>query len=78
MDGQTVRTALGTLQSNPSAEAAWQELTETLAESGGDLEQAEALALLQAARERHSTRGESLATARLLELAAQEIGRAHV
>ncbi len=70
MDAQTVRTALGTLQSNPSAEAAWQELTQTLSESGGDLEQAEALALLQAARERHSARGESLATARLLELAA--------
>lgn len=70
MDAQTVRTALGTLQSNPSAEAAWQELTETLSESGGDLERSEALALLLAARERHSLRGESLATSRLLELAA--------
>lgn len=70
MDAQTVRTALGTLQSNPSAEAAWQELTESLSESGGDLDQGEALVLLQAARERHAARGESLATARLLELAA--------
>ncbi len=68
MNGQTVRTALGTIQSNPDATDAWQLLTSSLAESGGDLDQNEALNLLQAARERHGARGESEAVAKLLEL----------
>src|SRR5690606_39919476 len=70
MDAQTVRTALGTIQSNPGSETAWQDLSESLSEPGGDLQRAEALALLEAARERHSARGESMTTARLLEMAA--------
>ncbi len=68
MDAQTVRTALGTIQSNPSAEDAWQVLSDSLLDSGGDLEKSEALALLQAARERHGSRGESDAVCRLLKL----------
>lgn len=71
MDGQTVRTALGTIQSNPSAEDAWQDLSDALLESGGDLDRADALSLLQAARERHQSRGESDAVARLLELSVR-------
>lgn len=71
MDGQTVRTALGTIQINPSAEEAWQNLHDEVLEGGGDLSTEDALTLLHAARDRHAARGESEAVARLLELAAR-------
>lgn len=70
MDSQTVRTALGTLQANPDAEA-WGLLTEGLASQEGDLGLDESLELLDAARLRHAERGEWNAVARLLELSAQ-------
>src|SRR6187551_1517579 len=71
MDGQTVRTALGMIQSNPNAEEAWQNLHDEVLEGGGDLDTSEALNLLQAARERHAARGEFDAVARLLDLSAR-------
>ncbi len=71
MDGQTVRTALGTIQSNPTAEEAWQTLHDEVLEGGGDLDTSEALNLLQAARERHAARGEYDSVARLLDLASR-------
>lgn len=71
MDGQTVRTALGTIQTNPNSEDAWQSLHDEVLEDGGDLGTHEALTLLRAAGERHAARGESDAVARLLDLAAR-------
>jgi tetratricopeptide (TPR) repeat protein len=70
MDSQTVRTALGTLQANPDADA-WGQLTEGLNSQEGDLGLDESLELLDAARVRHAERGEWHAVARLLELSAQ-------
>ncbi len=71
MDGQTVRTALGMIQSNPNDEEAWQSLHDEVLDAGGDLDKVEALNLLQAARERHAARCEFDAVARLLDLAVR-------
>lgn len=67
MDAQLIRTALGTLQSNPEAEEAWLTLESALREPGGDLDVHEAEILLDAARARHSARGEFAAVIRLLD-----------
>lgn len=74
MDAQTVRTALGALQGDPNNSAAWDELTRTLAEPGGDLSLDEAEELFTAARDRHRVRGEFEAVARLCALSA-DLGR---
>src|SRR5690606_33411708 len=66
-----VVTALGTIQSNPSAEEAWQTLHDEILEGGGDLDTTEALTLLRAAQERHAARGEADAVVRLLDLATR-------
>lgn len=71
MDAQTVRTALGTIQSNPTDEQAWQALSDTMSDSDGDLDPSEALVLFRAASERHESRGEGEAVARLLSLAVK-------
>lgn len=70
MDSQTVRTALGTLQANPDADA-WGALSESLMSPDGDLGLDQALELLDAARAKHAERGEWTAVARLLELSVQ-------
>jgi tetratricopeptide (TPR) repeat protein len=70
MDAQTVRTALGTIQSNPTDEAAWQALDDAMSNSGGDLTLQDALVLIRAACERHELRGESDAVVRLLTVGA--------
>jgi len=71
MDAQTVRTALGTLQTNPDAAEAWESLRAGLSPGDGDLDPANALRLMQAARERHDSRGEAEAVARLLEFSIE-------
>jgi tetratricopeptide (TPR) repeat protein len=71
MDSQTVRTALGKLQSEPDSEEGWTNLSESVNEPGGDLPREELLRLLAVARERHAARGEAEAVARLLEVAVK-------
>ncbi len=66
MDSQTVRTALGTLQTNPDAAEAWTELRETLQSPAGDLTVDEVLDLLRSAGMRHGERGEWSAASKLL------------
>jgi len=72
MDAQSVRTALGTLQNNPDDSEAWQELRDALSDDGGDLDHESALALLEAARERHASRGEAEAVVRIYDLCAAQ------
>lgn len=72
MDAQSVRTALGTLQNNPDDSEAWQDLRDALSEEGGDLDHPSALALLEAARERHASRGEAEAVVRIYDLCADQ------
>src|SRR5688572_3798826 len=72
MDAQSVRTALGTLQNNPDDSEAWQDLRDALSEDGGDLDHESALELLEAARERHASRGEAEAVVRIYDLCAAQ------
>jgi len=72
MDARSVRTALGTLQNNPDDSEAWQELRDALSEEGGDLDQPTALELLEAARDRHASRGEAEAVVRIYDLCAAQ------
>jgi tetratricopeptide (TPR) repeat protein len=67
MDSQTIREALGLLQENPDDQEGWISLKEALSASEGDFDQSELLHLLEAARQKHCERGESVAVARLLE-----------
>jgi tetratricopeptide (TPR) repeat protein len=71
MDSQTIRTALGRLQGEPDSEEAWSSLSESVRASGGDLSIEELVHLFAAARERHASRGEWDAVARLLEVVVQ-------
>lgn len=70
MDSQTLRTALGTLQTNPDDADAWASLSASLEAVDGDPSREEALSLLDAARARHAERGEWHAVSRLLERSA--------
>ena len=72
MDARSVRTALGTLQNNPDDSEAWQELRDALSEEGGDLDHPTALELLEAARDRHASRGEAEAVVRIYDLCAAQ------
>ena len=58
MDSQTIRTALGTLQAIPDSNEAWTALRDAAKASGGDLSTDELLRLLDAARDKHESRGE--------------------
>jgi tetratricopeptide (TPR) repeat protein len=69
MQQQTIRTALGQLQSDPEEPRAWQSLDEAVTLENGDLE--EALRLLSAARQEHLKRREWDAVARLLATEVQ-------
>src|SRR5436305_414784 len=71
MDSQTIRTALGTLQAIPDSDSAWTALRDSARASDGDLAPDELLHLLEAAREKHASRGEWSAVAGLLEIAAK-------
>ncbi|MEY2933939.1 MAG: hypothetical protein RL033_4688, partial [Pseudomonadota bacterium] len=64
MQLQTIRTALGQLQSDPEEPRAWQSLEEAITLENGDLD--ESLRLLSAARQEHLKRREWDAVARLL------------
>jgi len=64
MQLQTIRTALGQLQSDPEEPKAWQTLDEAVTPENGDLD--ESLRLLSAARQEHLKRREWDAVARLL------------
>ena len=64
MQLQTIRTALGQLQSDPEEPRAWQSLDEAITLENGDLD--ESLRLLSAARQEHVKRREWGAVARLL------------
>src|SRR5688572_8791331 len=64
MQLQTIRTALGQLQSDPEEPRAWQSLEEAITLENGDLD--ESLRLLSAARQEHVKRREWGAVARLL------------
>ncbi|HSC87655.1 MAG TPA: hypothetical protein VLC09_10310, partial [Polyangiaceae bacterium] len=71
MDAQAVRTALGSLQTNPDDAVAWGALQNGLADGANESERDDALHLLEAARERHAARGEADAVARLIEFAIE-------
>jgi len=71
MDSQTIRTALGTLQAIPDSNEAWTALRDAAKASGGDLSTDELLRLLDAARDKHESRGEWAAVAGILEVASQ-------
>src|SRR5688500_20339728 len=64
MQLQTIRTALGQLQSDPEQPRAWKSLDEALSGESGDLD--ESLRLLSTARQEHLKRREWDAVARLL------------
>ena len=68
MHSETIRTALGQLQDDPDAAAAWEVMTSAVAADDRDLESDELLKLLAAARGQHAERGEVTAVGRLLEL----------
>ena len=63
---QTIRTALGQLQSDPEQPRAWQSLDDAIATSPGNGERDEYLRLLSSARQEHLKRREWEAVARLL------------
>ena len=69
MDSKKIRAVLGTLQAEPESEAAWAELAEAATAKGGDFSSDEFERLLASARERHASRGEWDAVARLLATA---------
>ena len=69
MHAQTIRTALGQLQDDPDLSSAWDALTASVDADDRDLEGADLLHLLDAARSRHADRGEWDAVLRLLEVA---------
>lgn len=71
MDAQSVRTALGTLQSNSDSLEAWETLRSGLSDTEGDLDAGQAERLLVSARKRHASRGEAEAVKRLLDLSIQ-------
>jgi len=71
MDSQTIRTALGTLQAIPDSNEAWTALRDAAKASGGDLSTDELLRLLDAARDKHESRGEWAAVAGILDIASQ-------
>jgi golgin subfamily B member 1 len=71
MDSQTIRTALGTLQAIPDSNEAWTALRDAAKASGGDLSTDELLRLLDAARDKHESRGEWAAVAGILDVASQ-------
>ncbi|HKO52522.1 MAG TPA: tetratricopeptide repeat protein [Polyangiaceae bacterium] len=71
MDSQTIRTALGTLQAIPDSNEAWTALRDAVKASGGDLSTDELLRLLDAARDKHESRGEWAAVAGILDIASQ-------
>ncbi len=71
MDSQTIRTALGRLQSEPDSDDAWAALSDSVRDAGGDLSLDELLRLFERARQRHAARGEWDAVARLLEVAVR-------
>jgi len=78
MDSITIRSLLGTLQSDPDSTDAWQRLKEAAGASEGDLSRTEFMRLIDAARVRHSERGEWEAFAGLLAIQADAAkGLAH-
>ena len=68
MQLQTIRTALGQLQSDPEEPLAWQSLDQAVTLENGDLD--ESLRLLSSARQEHLKRREWDAVARLLAKAS--------
>ncbi len=70
MDSNTIRSLLGTLQTDPDSTDAWRRLKQAAAAAEGDLSRAEFMRLIDAARLRHSERGEWEAFASLLEIQA--------
>ncbi|MDX2051207.1 MAG: tetratricopeptide repeat protein [Polyangiaceae bacterium] len=71
MDSNIVRSLLGTLQVDPDSAEAWQKLEDAAGRVEGDLSRTELLRLMDAARLRHSERGEWDAVAALLRLQTQ-------
>lgn len=69
MSEQTIRRALGKLQDDPEQESAWAELQDAVLDpSAAGMDNESLQALLESAREEHSSRHEFEAVARMLEL----------
>ncbi len=73
MDSQTIRTALGRLQSDPDSEEAWRSLRESVLEPGGDLDSEQLVRLLEAAAGAHRGRGEWEAVSQIFEILSRAV-----